>query len=130
MERSLVEDILIGNGIRVNGRDYEIVGATGGDVYVPGGPDVFDVFDSIPYEYLKIVRGSVDGNVIEDSFEAQGIFKLRSGLQRADNSENSEQGATLHIRPDESFLSGVPSNREHYTLTLVPAKFVELEESS
>lgn len=118
-----MEDILIGNGIRINGRDYEIVGATGGDVYSEGGPDVFDVFETTPYTYLQISRGGVAGNTITDTYQADGVFKLRTGLIRGDNSENVEQGATLHIRPTESFLSDVPSNREHYTLTLVATDF-------
>jgi len=124
-----VESILIGNGVRVNGRDYEIVGATGGDVYFSGGPSVFDVFDTSPYTYLEISRGGIAGNVITASHNADGVFKLRTGLVRGDNSENVEQGATLHIRPTESFLENVPANREHYTLTLVETDFSELEQS-
>lgn len=114
-----MESILIGNGIRVNGRDYEIVGVTGGDVYSDGGPTVFDGFNASPYEYLEISRGGVAGNLITNTYSAEGIFKLRTGLVRNENSENVEQGSTLHIKPAESFLSGVPSNREHYRLTLI-----------
>lgn len=125
-----MEDTLIGNGIRVNGRDYEIVGVTGGDVYASGGPDVFDVFDTTPYTYLAISRGGVAGNTITQTYEADGIFKLRRGLLRGENTENVEQGATLHIRPTESFLEDVPANREHYTLTLNPTSFSDYEESS
>lgn len=125
-----MEDTLIGNGIRVNGRDYEIVGATGGDVYSSGGPDVFDVFDVTPYTYLAISRGGVAGNTITQTYEAEGIFKLRTGLIHGSNTENVEQGATLHIRPSESFLDSVPSNREHYTLTLNPTDYSDFEESS
>lgn len=125
-----MESILIGNGIRINGRDYEIVGATGGDVYSSGGPSVFDVFDTSPYIYLSISRGGVAGNVITSSFMADGIFKLRTGLTRGDTSESVEQGSTLHIRPTESFLAGVPSNREHYTLTLVATDFSDFEDIS
>lgn len=125
-----MESVLIGNGIRVNGRDYEIVGATGGDVYSAGGPSVFDVFDTTPYVYLQISRGGVTGNTIVASHQADGVFKLRSGLVRGQNSENVEQGATLHIRPTESFLSNVPSNREHYTLTLNPSDFSNYESTS
>lgn len=124
-----MEEILIGNGVRVNGRDYEIVGATGGDHYSAGGPSVFEVFDTTPYTYLQISRGGVAGNVIVASYQADGVFKLRAGLVRGQNAENVEQGATLHIRPTESFLSNVPSNREHYTLTLVPTDFSEFGSS-
>ena len=125
-----MESILIGNGIRVNGRDYEIVGATGGDVYSAGGPSVFDVFDTSPYMYLEISRGGVAGNTITASYMAEGIFKLRTGLVRGQNSENVQQGATLHIKPTEGFLSGLPSNREHYTLTLQATDFSNYEDSN
>jgi len=124
-----MEPILIGNGIRVNGRDYEIVGATGGDVYSQGGNTVFDVFDLSDYEYLQLSRGTVAGNIITATYPAEGIFKMRSGLIRTGNTENSEQGSTLHIRPTEVFLTNVPPNREHYTLTLNPADFSDFEEA-
>lgn len=117
-----MEDILIGNGIRINGRDYEIVGATGGDHYVTGGPTVFDVFDTTPYTYLVLSRGGITGNEIVSSYDADGVFKLRTGLVRGQNTENVEQGATLHVRPTESFITA-PANREHYTLTLVESDF-------
>lgn len=113
----------------MNGRDYEIVGATGGDHYVAGGPTVFDVFDTTPYVYLLVSRGGVSGNNILASYEADGIFKLRAGLIRGESSENLEQGATLHIKPTEDFLNNVPANREHYTLTLVPSDFSDFGSS-
>jgi len=125
-----VEDILIGNGIRVNGRDYEIVGCTGGDHYSDGGPTVFDVFDTTEYQYLEISRGTIVGNEITATYSACGVYKLRTGLVRGQNSENVEQGATLHIKPTESFLSNVPSNREHYTLTLIQSDFSDYTDTS
>lgn len=125
-----MESILIGNGIRVNGRDYEIIGVTGGDHYVAGGAEIFDVFDLSDYTYLEISRGGITGNTITASYNAEGVFKLRTGLVRGENSENVEQGATLHIRPTESFLSNVPSNREHYTLTLVATDWSDFKEQN
>lgn len=121
---------LVGHGIRIQGKDYEIVGATGGDAYHMGGPDVFQVFDLSDYTFLQISRGGVTGNAIVGSYQAQGIFKLRSGLIRGENAENVEQGATLHIRPNESFLEPHTPNREHYTLTLSPTDFSNFAESS
>lgn len=121
---------LIGHGITCQGKDYEIVGATGGDAYSMGGPDVFDVFDLSDYTFLEISRGGVAGNTIVASYEASGIFKLRSGLIRGENSENVEQGATLHIRPTEAFVEAHTPNREHYTLTLNPIDWSDFEESS
>lgn len=125
-----MEDILIGNGVRVNGRDYEIVGVTGGDHYSDGAPEVFDVFDLSDYTYLQISRGGVVGNSIVATYNAQGVFKLRSGMIRGSNAENIQQGATLHIRPTESFISHAPVNREHYRLTLVATDFSDFVEPS
>lgn len=121
---------LIGHGIRCQGKDYEIVGATGGDAYSMGGPDVFQVFDLSDYMFLQVSRGGVTGNAIVGSYEAQGVFKLRSGLIRGENAENVEQGATLHIRPTETFLEAHTPNREHYTLTLSPTSFANFAGSS
>jgi hypothetical protein len=125
-----VLESLIGHGVRVQGKDYEIVGATGGDAYSMGGLEVFDVFDLTDYTFLEISRGGVAGNQIVDIYEAQGVFKLRSGLIRDENSENVEQGATLHIRPTEDFLEAQTPNREHLTLTLNPTDYSDFEEGS
>lgn len=125
-----MESILIGNGISINGRDYEIVGATGGDHYSAGGPTVFEVFDTTVYTYLQISRGGVAGNTINAQYAGDGVFKLRTGMIRGESSENVEQGATLHVRPTESFLGNVPTNREHYRLTLVATDFSDYEEVS
>lgn len=125
-----MESLLIGNGVRVNGRDYEIVGVSGGDVYSDGGLTVWDVFNTSPYTYLEISRGGVTGNVIAGSYSAEGIFKLRGGMIQGQNSEQSEQGATLHVKPSESFLTNVPTNREFYRLTLEPTDWSDFEESS
>ena len=119
----MVLESLIGHGIQCQGKDYEIVGVTGGDAYSIGGVEVFDVFDLSEYTFLEISRGGITGNTIDDTYTAYGVFKLRSGFIRGENSENVEQGATLHIRPTESFLEPQTPNREHYTLTLNPTDF-------
>lgn len=126
-----MESILIGNGIRVNGRDYEIIGVEGGDVH-SSECDVtkFDVFDTVPYTYLQISRGGVTGNTIVAQYQADGIFDMNSGMVRGENSENVEQGSVLDIRPTEAFLNGVPSNREHYTVTLIETDWSDFEVDS
>lgn len=121
---------LTGHGIRCQGKDYEIVGVTGGDAYTMGGPTVFDVFDLSAYTFLELSRSGIKGNTIVNSTAAEGIFKLRGGFLRAQNSENTEQGATLHIRPTESFVEAHTPNREHYTLTLNPTDFSDFEVES
>lgn len=114
---------LIGHGIYCQGKSYEIIGATGGDAYHAGAPTVFDVFDLSDYTFYELERGTITGNTIVDTYEAMGVFKLRSGLIRGEKSENVEQGATLHIRPTEPFVEPQGTNREHITLTLNPSKF-------
>lgn len=121
---------LIGHGIRIQGKDYSIVGATGGDAYTMGGPTVFDVFDLSDYTFLQIERNTITGNRIVSTTDAQGVFKLRQGLIQGANSENLEQGATLHIRPTESFVDPHTPNREHLTLTLVQADYSDFQETS
>lgn len=120
---------LIGHGIHCQGKDYEIVGATGGDAYQSGSLEVFDVFDLSDYTFYQLERNSVTGNRIVKAYEATGVFKLRSGLVRSESSENTEQGATLHIRPTEPFVEPLGTNREHYTLTLVPTDFSDWSSS-
>lgn len=69
--------------------------------------DVFSVFTSTPYTFLKVSRGGVYGNVIQSQTTAQGIFKLRDGMEATQTSENRQSTATLHIRPTEAFISDV-----------------------
>lgn len=121
---------LIGHGINCQGKDYEIVGATGGDAYSAGGPTVFDVFDLTDYTFYELTRDSIVGNRVVNTYSAQGVFKLRSGFLQNNTSENTEQGATLHIRPTEAFIEPEGTNREHYTLTLQPTNFSDFTEES
>ena len=121
---------LVGHGISCQGKDYEIIGVTGGDVYSAGGQSVFDVFGTSAYTFLEVERGGIAGNMIVATYTATGIFKLRSDMVRGDNTETKESNATLHIRPTESFLSNVPANREHYTATLQETNFSDYEVTS
>jgi hypothetical protein len=72
--------------------------------------EVFDLFDLTDYTFLQISRGGIAGNTIVDSFETNGVFKLRSDLVRGENAETKESNATLHIRSTESFLSALDNN--------------------
>lgn len=132
MEMSVVdaESILVGNGIRINGRDYRIIGVSGGDIHsTECDVTKFDVFDTTPYTYL-VISDTVEGKGVVDSYEAEGIFDMNSGMIRGENAENIEQGSVLDIRPDEPFLKGVPANREHYTVTLIETEWSYNGESS
>lgn len=120
--------------------------------------EIFDVFDLTDYTFLEVARGTIEGNVIVDSYETQGVFKLRSDLVRGENAETKESNATLHIRSTESFLSGLNGNlvghgiqcqgkdyeiigqtggknfhngvMEHYTATLQETSFADYAGSS
>lgn len=71
---------------------------------------VFDVFDLSDYTFLQLSRGGVAGNSVVDTFEATGVFKLRSDLVRNETSETKESNATLHIRSTEPFLVSLDNN--------------------
>jgi hypothetical protein len=120
--------------------------------------DVFDVFDLTEYTFLQLSRGGIEGNTIVGSYQTDGVFKLRNAIVRNDNSETKDSNATLHIRPTESFLSGLDGNlvghgvqvdgkdyeiigqtggknfdngvMEHYTATLQETDFSDLGGSS
>lgn len=116
---------------------------------------VFDVFDLSEYEFLTVQRGGVYGNVITGSFTAQGVFKLRNEMVMVNNQELRQSAATLHVRPDESFISSIAVGQgircqgqdyeiigqtggrnydngvlEHYTLTLQNTDYSDFEETS
>lgn len=70
---------------------------------------VFDVFDTVPYIFLRIARGKVKGNVIVEEYSADGVFKSRRGMTTSGNQENRQATSTLHIRPDEAFIADINS---------------------
>lgn len=109
---------LIGHGIKVQGKQYRISGVTAGDHYADGGDTVFDVFDLSAYQFLELKNDGISGETVDKTYNADGVFKLRQGLNAGDNAETIQTDATLHIRPDESFIADAPANREHYRLTL------------
>lgn len=67
--------------------------------------DVFDVFDLSDYTFLEVSRGGVPGSIIKNEYGAEGVFKLRSGMNNTDGQETKQSDATLHIRPEESFIT-------------------------
>lgn len=68
---------------------------------------VFDYFEETPYTFLEVSRGDVYGNTIKDTYDATGVFKLRSGMVQVNNQESRQSDSTLHIHPDESFIAAV-----------------------
>lgn len=116
---------------------------------------VFDVFEQTDYQFLEISRGGVYGNVIEAVHNARGVFKLRNEMVASNNQELRQSAATLHVKPDESFLDSIDVGqgircqgqdyeiigqtggdnydngvREHYRLTLQNTDYSDYAESS
>lgn len=116
---------------------------------------VFNVFDLTPYTFLEVTRGGVYGNVITASHEAEGVFKLRNEMVQVGNQEVRQSAATLHVKPDESFIDSIAvgqgiqvegqdyeiigqtggdnyddGDREHYTLTLQVTDYSEYTDGS
>lgn len=116
---------------------------------------VFDAYELTPYMFLDISRGGVFGNVIENSYMSEGVFKLRNEQVMVNNQEVRQSAATLHVRPDEAFITasvvgqGITcmgqdyeiigqtggmnfddGEMEHYTLTLQVTDYSEFTSGS
>lgn len=70
---------------------------------------MFDLFDTSPYTFLLLESGS-GGNKILEEVEATGIVKLRDGMVQVDNMEAFDSTSSVHIRPDETFISSLSGN--------------------
>lgn len=120
---------------------------------------VFEAFPEgiIDYVFLRIVRGGIKGNYVDERFNARGIFKEKRGLTRSDNVDNAQSSSRLHIYPTEAFIGSVGGLKrltghgvqvngydysivgftvgknykngqvEHITLTLDPADFGDMK---
>lgn len=114
--------------------------------------NVFDAFDLTAYTYLELSRGGVAGNMIVSETNADGVFKLRTGMNVSNDQETKSSDATLHIRPDEPFTPKVGNGiwvegdsyeivgltggdnfdtgeREHYRVTLQATDFSDFAEA-
>lgn len=110
---------------------------------------VFTVFREQPYKYLVISRGTVEGNVVTETKNLNGIVKLRKGFTRSGNNMETfgTDLPTIHAHPEDFSTddiivgNGVQVNGsdyeiigltvgtnfitgevEHYTLTLKEAE--------
>lgn len=72
--------------------------------------DVFQTFINTSYRFLELSSGGILGNTVKSQQDAIGVFKERNGMNQAENMETVSSDATLHIRPDEAFLSLVGGN--------------------
>lgn len=62
---------------------------------------VFDVFRSIPYQFLVIDQAGILGDVILEEIQLQGIFKDKNGQTQTNNMETAESSSTLHVHPED-----------------------------
>lgn len=62
---------------------------------------VFDVFKQVSYDFLTIKRGTVYGNRIAAKRSLTGVFKLKSGMNKANGMELLDSDATLHAHPED-----------------------------
>lgn len=94
------------------------------EIYKAAMLDIFSTFKTTPYTFNALGQGGIYGNQIIESFEADGVFKLRRGISNTLLGENPTSTATLHIKPSEGFLStykpleghGVTVNDEEYRI--------------
>lgn len=111
---------------------------------------VFDVFKTVPYNYLTIAQSNIAGDVIAASQQFEGVFKDKGGMVQTGDLEIADAKPTLHVKPEDYNITstqdlignGIEVNGqtysiegatagtnfdtgaiEHYTLTLTPAKF-------
>lgn len=66
--------------------------------------DIFTTFKTTPYTFLAYGQGGIYGNVTQQEYEADGVFKLRRGVSNTALGENPTSTATLHIKPTEGFV--------------------------
>lgn len=71
---------------------------------------VFDLFQETAYTFLRLTQGGARGNSIKTSTATTGVFKERNGMVQNNNLETVQSDATLHIHPDEPFLTTLGGN--------------------
>lgn len=74
-----------------------------------GGTMIFDLFDLTDYTFLQL-ESKTGGNQIVEEWDTNGVVKLRDGLAQSDGTEAYESTSSVHIRPDEPFLTTLNGN--------------------
>lgn len=67
---------------------------------------IFALFASSPYTFLKL-KQEPDGNVVDTTYAAEGVFQLRAGMTSGGDIETPTADATIWIRPSEAFVSAL-----------------------
>lgn len=69
----------------------------------------FDFFVTQDYTFLQL-DSETGGNRVIQEFSANGIVKIREGMQQDVNSEAYTSDSTIHIRPYEPFVELLDAN--------------------
>ena len=69
--------------------------------------DVFDLFSELDYTFLKVSRGGVYGNVIQETFDAVGVADIDEGMISSNNQESYQSSSLLYVHQDEGYISSI-----------------------
>lgn len=72
---------------------------------------VFDVFPDATYSFLKISRGEVYGNVIQQVYTATGVLDIDGGMITSNNQEAYQSNSLVYVKPDEIFISDITDDK-------------------
>jgi len=85
--------------------------------------DVFTTFRTTPYLFQTLGQGGIYGNKVTQTYNAEGVFKLRRGITQGQDMQNVVSTATLHIKPSEPFVglyllegNGIQHEGENYRI--------------
>ena len=68
--------------------------------------DVFELFETVPYDFLELKSGTGGYKIISGA-TTSGVIKYRDGMVQEANREAHTSQTTLHMRPDEPFINAV-----------------------
>lgn len=82
---------------------------------------IFDTFSETEYSFLRVNRGNVYGNTIEEELaNRRGVFREKSGMKRGSNGEEFAENSTLFVKPEDIPIdavgNGIRINHKTYTI--------------
>lgn len=70
---------------------------------------LFTLMNTNSYKFVVLDKELI-GSVAKAEYEAEGVIKFRDGTVVANNAETFDSSATLHIKPDETFIALLNGN--------------------
>lgn len=82
---------------------------------------IFDTFSETEYSFLRVNRGNVYGNTIEEELaNRKGVFREKSGMKRGTNGEEFTENSTLFAKPEDIPIdavgNGIRINNKTYNI--------------